>query len=50
MVTRVPDQGNKLGGYAALDDRLLVLDFQAGNPQAFVEIHQRYGPLARRVC
>jgi RNA polymerase sigma factor (sigma-70 family) len=50
MVTRVPDQGNTLGGYAALDDRLLVLDFQAGNPQAFVEIHQRYGPLARRVC
>ena len=50
MVIRVPDQGNTLGGYAALDDRLLVLDFQAGNPQAFVEIHHRYGPLARRVC
>jgi len=50
VVTRVPDQGNTLGGYAALDDRLLVLDFQAGNPQAFVEIHHRYGPLARRVC
>ena len=50
MVIRVPDQGNTLGGYAALDDRLLVLDFQAGNPQAFVEIHRRYGPLARRVC
>jgi RNA polymerase sigma-70 factor (ECF subfamily) len=50
VVIRVPDQGNTLGGYAALDDRLLVLDFQAGNPQAFVEIHQRYGPLARRVC
>src|SRR4029453_11034832 len=50
MVIRLPDQGSKLGGYAALDDRLLVLDFQAGNPQAFVEIHQRYGPLARRVC
>ena len=50
MVIRVPDQRNTLGGYAALDDRLLVLDFQAGNPQAFVEIHHRYGPLARRVC
>ena len=50
MVTRVPEQRNTLGGYAVLDDRLLVLDFQAGNPQAFVEIHQRYGPLARRVC
>jgi RNA polymerase sigma factor (sigma-70 family) len=50
VVIRVPDQGKTLGGYAALDDRLLVLDFQAGNPQAFVEIHHRYGPLARRVC
>ena len=50
MVIRFPDQNSTLGGYAALDDRLLVLDFQAGNPQAFVEIHQRYGPLARRVC
>jgi len=50
MVIRVPEQRNTLGGYAVLDDRLLVLDFQAGNPQAFVEIHQRYGPLARRVC
>ena len=50
MVIRFPDQGKTLGGYAALDDRLLVLDFQAGNPQAFVEIHERYGPLARRVC
>jgi RNA polymerase sigma-70 factor, ECF subfamily len=50
VVIRAPDQGNTLGGYAALDDRLLVLDFQAGNPQAFVEIHRRYGPLARRVC
>jgi RNA polymerase sigma factor (sigma-70 family) len=50
LVIRFPDQNSTLGGYAALDDRLLVLDFQAGNPQAFVEIHQRYGPLARRVC
>jgi RNA polymerase sigma-70 factor (ECF subfamily) len=39
-----------MGGYAALEDRLLVLDFQAGNPQAFVEIHRRYGSLARHVC
>ncbi len=50
MVIRVPDQRNTPGGYSALDDRLLVLDFQAGNPQAFVEIHRRYGALARRVC
>ena len=38
MVIRVPEERNTLGGYAVLDDRLLVLDFQAGNPQAFVEI------------
>ena len=50
MVIRVPDQRNTPGGYAVLDDRLLVLDFQAGNPQAFVEIHRRYGALARHVC
>jgi RNA polymerase sigma-70 factor (ECF subfamily) len=36
--------------YASLDDRMLVLDFQAGHPEAFVEIHHRYGPLARSVC
>ncbi len=50
MVIRVPDQRPTKGGYAALDDRMLVLDFQAGNPQAFVEIHRRYGALARHVC
>lgn len=50
MVIRVPDQRKTPGGYAGLDDRLLVLDFQAGNPQAFVEIHRRYGALARHVC
>ena len=50
MVIRVPDQRNTPGGYTALDDRMLVLDFQAGNPQAFVEIHRRYGALARHVC
>jgi RNA polymerase sigma-70 factor (ECF subfamily) len=50
MVIRVPDQRNTPDGYAVLDDRLLVLDFQAGNPQAFVEIHRRYGGLARHVC
>ena len=44
MVIRVPDQRKTPGGYAALDDRLLVLDFQAGNPQAFVEIHRGTGP------
>src|SRR5919201_7171414 len=29
---------------------MLVLDFQAGDPEAFVEIHRRYGGLARHVC
>src|SRR5262245_50281077 len=29
---------------------MLVLDFQAGHPEAFVEVHHRYGSLARRVC
>jgi RNA polymerase sigma-70 factor (ECF subfamily) len=50
VVIRVPDQRTSAGGYAALEDRLLVLDFQAGNPQAFVEIHRRYGSLVRHVC
>jgi RNA polymerase sigma factor (sigma-70 family) len=50
MVIRVPGQRNTQDGYAVLDERLLVLDFQAGNPQAFVEIHRRYGGLARHVC
>ncbi len=50
MVIRVPDQRAVRGGYAALDDRVLVLDFQAGNPEAFVEIHERYGGLAHQVC
>jgi RNA polymerase sigma factor (sigma-70 family) len=45
-----PDERISSGVYSALDDRLLVLDFQAGNPQAFVEIHRRYGGLARHVC
>lgn len=50
MVIRVPEPSTVLGGYAALDDRVLVLDFQAGNPEAFVEIHDRYGTLAHQVC
>ena len=50
MVIRVPDQRTARGGYAALDDRMLVLDFQAGQVEAFVEIHRRYGGLARHVC
>jgi RNA polymerase sigma-70 factor (ECF subfamily) len=50
MVIRVPDQRTAQGGYAVLDDRMLVLDFQAGHPEAFVEIHRRYGALARHVC
>ncbi len=49
MVTRVTDLRND-GDYASLDDRMLVLDFQAGQPEAFVEIHRRYGPLAKHVC
>src|SRR5436309_7951452 len=39
-----------LGSYGALDDRMLVLDFQAGNDEAFAEIHRRYCGLARHVC
>jgi len=50
MVIRSPDQRATQGGYAALDDRMLVLDFQAGQVEAFVEIHRRYGALARHVC
>jgi RNA polymerase sigma-70 factor (ECF subfamily) len=49
VATRVTDLRTE-GDYRVLDDRLLVLDFQAGQPQAFVEIHRRYGPLARHVC
>ncbi|MGH2580926.1 MAG: sigma-70 family RNA polymerase sigma factor [Actinomycetota bacterium] len=36
--------------YADLDDRMLVLDFQAGNAEVFGEIHRRYAGLARHVC
>jgi RNA polymerase sigma factor (sigma-70 family) len=50
VATRITDLRAGEGGYAALEDRLLVLDFQAGNPEAFVEIHRRYAGLARRVC
>ena len=39
-----------LGSYGDLDDRMLVLDFQAGNDEAFAEIHRRYCGLARHVC
>jgi RNA polymerase sigma factor (sigma-70 family) len=39
------------GAYAHLDDRFLVLDFQAGNEDpAFEEIHRRYSGLARHIC
>jgi RNA polymerase sigma-70 factor (ECF subfamily) len=48
--TRVTDLRNVQGDYRSLDDRMLVLDFQAGHPEAFVEIHRRYGQLARHVC
>jgi RNA polymerase sigma factor (sigma-70 family) len=55
MATRVSELGNGtarggLGTYGDLDDRMLVLDFQAGNEEAFSEIHRRYCGLARHVC
>jgi RNA polymerase sigma-70 factor (ECF subfamily) len=50
LATRDRDLRTVQGGYTALDDRMLVLDFQAGEPEAFVEIHRRYGGLARHVC
>jgi len=62
MVVRVSELGNgaakagnghakaALGSYGDLDDRMLVLDFQAGNDEAFAEIHRRYSGLARHVC
>jgi len=51
MVIKVSDLRNTKDGrtYADLSDRLLVLDFQAGNPEAFVEVHRRYAGLARHV-
>ncbi len=42
--------GSGAGSYRDLDDRMLVLDFQAGNPEAFDEIHRRYAALARHIC
>ena len=57
MATRVDELRNRnagpTGSYANLDDRMLVLDFQAGNGNrdpAFAEIHRRYSALARHVC
>jgi RNA polymerase sigma-70 factor (ECF subfamily) len=62
MAVRVSELGNgaakagngharaALGSYGDLDDRMLVLDFQAGNDEAFAEIHRRYSGLARHVC
>jgi RNA polymerase sigma factor (sigma-70 family) len=55
MATRVSELGNGVaragvGTYPDLDDRMLVLDFQAGNEGAFSEIHRRYCGLARHVC
>jgi RNA polymerase sigma factor (sigma-70 family) len=50
LVTRLSDVRHAVGDYESLDDRVLVLDFQAGHPEAFVEIHRRYGGLARHVC
>jgi RNA polymerase sigma-70 factor (ECF subfamily) len=50
LAIRVTDLRTAQGDYKALDDRMLVLDFQAGHPEAFVEIHRRYSGLARHVC
>ena len=52
MATRISElkRDDGRGGYGDLDDRLLVLDFQAGDPEAFVEIHRRYVALSRYVC
>jgi len=50
MATRLTDIKSTIASYAELDDKMLVLDFQAGQPAAFVEIHRRYAPLARHVC
>lgn len=50
MASRVTAFRKGEDGYAGFDERLLVLDFQAGNPEAFVEIHRRYGALAKHVC
>jgi RNA polymerase sigma-70 factor, ECF subfamily len=53
MATRLAelqDSGDR-STYAALDDRFLVLDFQAGNEDAaFEELHRRYSSLARHIC
>src|SRR5829696_1552043 len=50
MATRTTDIKTAVASYAELDDKMLVLDFQAGQPAAFVEIHRRYGALAKHVC
>ncbi len=51
MAIRAPGpRSTQTGSYTELDDRLLVLDFQAGQVEAFVEIHHRYAGLARHVC
>ena len=50
LAQRTTDLRGGEGGYEALDDRLLVLDFQAGHPEAFVEVHRRYQGLAKHVC
>jgi len=55
MATRVSELRNgaaKAGTQpsAELDDRMLVLDFQAGNVEVFGEIHRRYAGLARHIC
>ena len=50
MGSRGTDLRQVQGDYRSLDDRMLVLDFQTGHPEAFVEIHRRYRGVARGVC
>jgi RNA polymerase sigma-70 factor, ECF subfamily len=54
MASRVSELRNgktATGSFADLDDRMLVLDFQAGHSdEAYAEIHRRYVALARHIC
>lgn len=48
--SRIVVDGPTGAGLAARDDRTLVLDFQAGRPEAYEEIDRRYRGLARHIC
>jgi RNA polymerase sigma-70 factor (ECF subfamily) len=53
LATRVSELRSDAAGQADVDlrdDRVLVLDFQSGRSEAYVEIYRRYRPLARSVC